>query len=354
MKLSRKLLIVVLVLLTIRILIPIVALSAINYALRHKIEDYTGHLDDLDLSFMRARVAFNKLHIEKKDNPKALQADVNLATIDLSWTKLFDKNAAAEIYIEGVNVVVTEIPKKKPPKPDELTFDQVRNKLAKLEWSTEISRLAIHDGSVKFVVPEAKVPLSFEKIDVNISNVHLSPDKKWQLANVRVESKLQGQGRMLLEGTVQPLAKPVLADMNFSMVDFELKTLNGLLLKFLPLDLTHGKFSTYIEAASEKGSTNGYAKLFFDDVDVVANPQPLKSGRHFLIEAGTAISNWILKNNKEKSVALNLPFKIKHDSVVVNSSEAFWSTLENKRDELDRKFENTVSLVQPTDDKSLQ
>lgn len=159
---------------------------------------------------------------------------------------------------------------------------------------------------------------------------------------------------MLLEGRLQPLAKPVMADMNFTMVDFDLKTLNGLMLKILPMDLTRGKFSAYIEAATEKGYSNGYAKLFFDNIDVVSNPQKIKSGRHFLIEGAAAIGNWILKNNKEKSVALELPFKIKHGDVEVNTSDAFWSSLENKRDELSRKLNNSISFAQNREEKSLE
>ena len=346
MKFTRKILIVVLILGAIRLLIPVAALTSINYVLRHKNEDYIGHLKDLDLAILRGQITLKNLHLEKKDKPQALQIDVANTKINYSWQKLWDKNAVALISIDGVNIVMAEIPKLKPPKPDEISFAKIRKILAESKWSSEISQFSVRNANIKFVVPEAKGPLSVNRIAVDISNVHLSPAKNWQLANVKIESYLQGQGRMLLTGKTQPLANPVMADMNFSIVDFDLKTLNGLLLKVLPMDLTRGKFSAYIEAASEKAYTNGYAKLFFDDIDVVSNPQKIKSGRHFVIEAAAAIGNWVLKNSKEKSVAVNLPFKIKHDNVVVNTSDAFWSTLENKRDELDRKIDNTVSFAQ--------
>lgn len=354
MKFIRNILIVVLILGAIRILIPIAALTGINYALRHKNEDYTGHVKDLDLAILRGHIEFKNLHIEKKDKPQALQVDIANIAINTSWKKLWNKNVVAEVFIDGANIVMSEIPKVKPPKPDEMSLAKLRKLLAESKWSTEVSQFSVRDANLKFVVPGAKVPLSINQIAIDVSNVHLSPAKNWQLANIKVESYLQGQGHMRLTGKAQPLADPVMADMNFSMVDFNLKSLNGLLLKILPLDLTRGKFSTYIEAASEKGYTNGYAKFFFDDVDVVSNPQKLKSGRHFVIEAAAAVGNWILKNDKEESVALNLPFKIKHDNVVVNTSDAFWSTLENKRDKLDRKFDNTVSFAQNRSERLLE
>ena len=354
MKFVRKLLIVVLILGAFRILLPFVALAGINFTLRNKIEDYTGRLKDLDLALWRGQIVFKGLHLERKDKPSALQFEMDKASANWSWQRLWDKNLVAEIAIDGVQFVMTEMPKRKPPQPDDLTFAQAREKLAKLKWSSELKSFTVRNADVRFVVPDAKVPLTFENLAVDIGNVHLSPDKEWQLANVRIATLLQGQGKVLLEGKAQPLAVPPLADMNLSVVDFDLKTLNGLLLKILPMDLTRGKFSAYLETATEEGFSNGYAKLFFDDVDVIANPQKLKSGRHFIIEAGAALGNWFLKNDKEQTVALNLPFKIKHDNVVVNKSDAFWSALENKRDELDRKIDNSVSFAQNRNERQLE
>jgi hypothetical protein len=355
MKLARKLLIVVLLILTIiRILLPVAALKGINYALQNKSEDYTGDLKDLDLGILRGRIAFNNLHIERKDKPKALWVDVEYASINWSWAKLWDKNAVAEIMIDGINILIDGLPKDKPPQPEDMTFDKVRKMLAESKWSSEVNKFSLRNGDVKIIISKGKVPLSFEKITADLTNIHLSPDKKWQLADVKVTSLLQGQGKMSLQGQLQPLAKPAMTDLNFSIVDFEVKTLNGLLLTVLPLDITSGRFSTYIEAASEKGYSNGYVKIFLDDIDVVSNPQKFKSGRHFVIEAATAVGNFVLKNSEKKSVAMDLPFKIKHDDVVVNNSDAFWSVIENKQEGLERKLDNEVSFAQNRTENSLE
>lgn len=353
MKLMHKILITVLILGTIRLLLPIAALAVVNYALRNKIEDYVGRVDDLDLAILRGAVEFKDLHLEKRDKPEALIANIESLKFNFSWQDLWDKKAIAEIYVEKVEVVLTEIPKPKPPKPEDLTFKEIRKILAESQWASEINKFEVRNSAVKFVVPEAKAPLWVSNINVDIYNLHLSPDKEWQLADFTVKGLLQGQGEVNLSGKLQPLALPPMADVNFTLVDFNLKTLNGLLLKLLPMDITRGKLSAYIEAATEKGSSNGYAKIFFDEIDVIASPQKFKSGRHFLIEAGAALGNWILKNDKEKSLAINLPFKIKHDSVAVNTSEAFWSTIKNRGDELDRKLENSVSFAQNRNESQL-
>ncbi len=354
MKLMRKIFIIVLILGAIRLLLPVAALAALNYALRNKIEDYVGHIDNLHLAILRGAVEFKDLHLEKRDKPEALQANIESIKFNLLWQDLWDKKAIAEVYVNKIEVVLTEIPKLKPPKPEDLTFKKIRKILAESEWSSELNKFEIRNSSVKFLVPKAKAPLSVSNINVNVYNLHFSPDREWQLSDFTLKGLLQGQGEINLSGKLQPLALPPMAEINFSLVDFELKTLNGLLLKILPMDITRGKLSAYIEAATEEGHSNGYAKIFFDEIDVLASPQKFKSGRHFLIEAGAALGNWVLKNDKEKSLAVNLPFKIKHDNVAVNTSEAFWSTIENKRDELDRKLDNSVSFVQNRNENKLE
>ncbi|MES2802034.1 MAG: DUF748 domain-containing protein [Bdellovibrionota bacterium] len=346
MKLMRGFLIIILILGAIRLMIPVVALTAINYVLKNKIEDYVGRAEDIDLAFIRGAAQLSDLHLERKDKPETLKIDIAAMKFNFSWQDFWEKKIIANLHIEKLEVVLTELPPEKPPQPDDLTFVELRKILAESEWSSKINKFEIRNSSVKFVVPKAKAPLSISNIDVDIQNLHFSPDTEWQLANVKVRGLLQGQAEINLNGKLQPLAMPPMADLNFSLVDFDLKTLNGLLLKVLPMDITRGKLSTYIEAASEKGYSNGYAKVFFDEIDVVASKQKFKSGRHFLIEAGAGFGNWLLKNSKEKSVAISVPFKIKHGDVDVDKSDAFWSTITNKRDEIDRKFENSIGFAQ--------
>lgn len=292
---------------------------------------------------------FTDLHFERRDKPETLKVDIATIKFNFSWQELWNKKAIADLVIDKVEVVLTEI-----PPSDGSAFIKLRKILADSKWSSQLNKFEVRNSSVKFIVPKAKSPLSVSNIDVDVKNLHFSPDKEWQLANFSVRGLLQGQGKINVTGKLQPLALPPMADVNFTLVDFDLKTLNGLLLKVLPMDITRGKLSAYIEAASEKGYSNGYAKMFFDEIDIVSKPQKFKSGRHFIIEAAAALGNWILKNDKEKSLAINLPFKIKHDSVALNTSEAFWSSIKNKRDELDRKLDNTVSFAQNREETIMQ
>ena len=335
-------------------MLPFSLLAGVNYVLKNKIEDYTGKAQDLDLAILRGAFTLKDIHLEYRKKPEVLNIDVESVKFNLSWQDLFNKKAEAGIQINQLAVVMTELPPEKPPQPEDLTFKEIRKKLAELKWSTELNKFELRNASFKFIVPKAKTPFSVSNIDADVYNMHFSPDKEWQLADFTLRGLLQGQGEFKLDGKIQPLALPPMADVNFAMSDFDLKTLNGLMLEVLPLDITRGKLSAYVEGASEKNFSNGYAKIFFDDVDIVENKQKFKSGRHVLIEFGTAIGNWVLKNAKEKSLAVRVPFKIKHEEVDVKTSAALWSAFENRRDELDRKLENSVSFSQNRDESSMQ
>lgn len=342
----RNILIGISILVALRILLPVVALAGFNYTLRHKSQDYTGQLQGLDLAILKGVAIFKNLHIEKKDEPDLLKIDVEAIHLNWSWQDLWDKKIKVHVKVIQANAVFTEFPEKKPQQPEDLTFVEARKKLSELDWATEIKAFELRHSSFKFIVPKVKVPLFLTRIDADIFNMHLSPGAEWQLAEFYLRARLQDQGEVKLNGQIQPLAWPPLADINMSLENFDLKTLNGLMLKIFPMDITRGKLNAYIEAASQKDFANGYAKIFLDDVDVVSSQQKFKSGRHVFFEYASAISHWVLKNAKEKSLAVKVPFYVKRGRVDIKTTKALVSTFANRRHKLDRKIDDSVSFSQ--------
>ena len=89
---------------------------------------------------------------------------------------------------------------------------------------------------------------------------------------------------------------------------------------------------------------SGYAKVFLKDVDVIAPDQRLQSGKHFLFEVGSAFANWILKNHSDRTVAAQIPFTRIGGKFNIDATEAFWSAIKNKKEELKRGFDNSINL----------
>ena len=66
--------------------------------------------------------------------------------------------------------------------------------------------------------------------------------------------------------------------------------------------------------------------------------------KHFFIEIASAFGNWLLKNNKTDMVAAHIPFSRSHGKFDIGASEAFWSAIDNKSEQLKPGLENAISL----------
>ena len=53
----------------------------------------------------------------------------------------------------------------------------------------------------------------------------------------------------------------------------------------------------------------------------------------------------MLENNKTKMVAAHIPFSRENGKFDIGSSEAFWSAIKNKVDEIKPGFENSITLA---------
>ena len=156
---------------------------------------------------------------------------------------------------------------------------------------------------------------------------------------------LQEHANIKANGKIDILAKAPRADVNFSMIKFHPDTINQMLLTYLPIDLTNGELSIYGEAATSHDELKGYANVFMKDVDVIAPQQELQSVKHFFYEIIGAFGNWLLQNNKNKTVAAHIPFSRSHGKFDIGTSEAFWSAVKNKSEELKPGFDHSVSLA---------
>ena len=152
-----------------------------------------------------------------------------------------------------------------------------------------------------------------------------------------------GHSKIKINGKVDALSDPLRLDVNFSLVDFHPKSVNALLLSYLPLDLTSGEIRIYGETAMAKGEMKGYVNLFLKEVDVVAPNQKLLGVKHFFLEIVSAAANWILQS-KDRVLATHIPFSRTGGKFDVKYGEAFSSAIDNKKDPLKKGFDNSISL----------
>lgn len=346
----RWLLNLLIIVIAIRALVPVVGLYGINWALRSKIKNYSGSVQDFDLSLYRGAYQLKGFEIHKIGslNPPLVSLDeVNLS---LSWGALLRGEINANVSMD--RLIVHLIDSDKENEMDD-SKDEGWNKIFSILIPISIEGFKITNSEVhlqnNFFATPAYVHLThifFNARDLknkkNLEGPVISPFIAY--------GRLQGKTPLLLSGKVDLLSDPPRFDADFSVKKFELSSINNFLRAYIPLDITHCTTSLFAEIASSQGISKGYVKVFFHDADVISNEQNFVSFQHFRNEIPTAFINLILKNSKNQNFAFYLPFEKKDEKFDIDGSTAFWSAVQNRFEELVPQIDHSISLSSLEDD----
>ncbi len=332
-------------LLVIRLILPHAALRGVNWALATKLTTYEGHINDLDLSLYRGAYQLQGLQIKKKNSKLPPILEISQIDLSLAWRTLFRGEVTGDIHLTAaqIRLIDNDEKEKKQFGNDEASWKEA---LAVLIPIT-IQSLKVENSAVYFSNSDLSKdkPIQIEKINLIATDLRSRPGgNEDALSPVEGSAILQDHAPLKVQGKLDALAKELRFDLNASLLNFHPKNINPMLMKYLPLDLTKGEISVYSEMAASQGDMIGYAKVFLKDIDVIAPKQEIKSGKHLFLELGTAFANWFLKNNADQTVAAQIPFARRQGKFDIDTSEAFWSAIKNKQNELKRGFDNSISL----------
>lgn len=336
---------IIIVAVIIRLMLPPIGLRVINWALANKLGEYDGSIQDFDLSLYRGAYQLQKLVIKKKGSN--LDPILSADEIDLSiaWRTLLQKKISSDIQVNRLVVRLMDSDKKEKKQlgTEETGWQQALDVIVPIS----VESIKIKNSGFYFVNNDLKVPVpvKIEQIQGRAEDLQSRHNKDSDsLSPFWIDGILQEHSALKLTGKIDALAKLPRFDLDFSLVDFHPKSVNPILLNYLPLDLTSGELSIYGEAATTKGNVKGYINLFLKDVDVVAPDQKLLSVKHFFVEIVSAFANWILQSKEQKIVAAHIPFSRIGKKFEIGYAEGFKSALANKKSELKKGFDKSISL----------
>lgn len=335
---------IIFVLVILRAFAPAIGKWAINNALDRKLGLYVGHIEDFDLSLYRGAYQLQGLTIKKRDSQLEPLLAVRNIDLSLAWRALLHKEISGDIQIDEMVVKLAE--------SDDKNKKQLGNDEEKSHWQDvfgvlipiSVESLKITNSSVFFTNNNLKqpIPVSLEKIELSAQD--LRTRSKESLSPFSIEALLQQHAKLSVVGKLDVLSQPPQGSLNIKLKDFKPQTTNSLLRLYVPLDVTKGSLSLFSEVAFSAGDAIGYLKVFLADADIIAVEQNFISPKHFLYEFVFAFGNWLLKNNEDKKVASYIPFEYRKGKFSVDTSKAFWSTVENKWDKLPPGFDNSINL----------
>ncbi len=337
--------IVIAVLVIIRLLLPIAGLYGINWALANKMGNYDGHVEDFELSLYRGAYQLQGLTIKKIAGKEPPILEIDEIDLSLAWRRLLQKELSGDVTLRKAQVRLID---SKDDDKKQLGNDEPGWKEAlKVIIPITVESLTVSDSSIEFTNHDLskKKPVQIEKIEFTATDLRTRARNSAEaLSPFQFRGIIQQHALLKASGKIDILAKLPRADINFSMVKFHPRTVNELLMTYLPLDLSKGEISIYGEAATSRGDVKGYANVFLKDVTVIAQDQNFVSVKHFFYEILGAFGNWLLKNNKDNTVAAHIPFSRTKGKFDIGASEAFWSAVQNKSNELKPGFENSITL----------
>ncbi len=336
---------IIIILIIIRLLLPIFGLWGINWALAHKLGKYNGHIEDFNLSLYRGAYELQSLEISKIKSTAPPIISVDNIELSLAWRTLFRKEINADVTLDRavINLIDSKEKKKQQLGTDEPGWADA----LKVIIPITVESFVVHDSVVNFSNPDISKthPVHIEKIEFSAGDLQSRARQPAQeLSPFTFQGLVQDHALMKAKGKIDFLAKDPRLDVRFSIEKFHPKTVNEILLTYLPFDLSKGELSLYGEAATSHGEIKGYANIFLKDVQVIAPDENYLSVKHFAFEIIGAFTNWLLQNNKDHVVAAHIPFSRSHGKFDIGTSEAFWSAIQNKSEEMKPGFDHSINL----------
>lgn len=350
--------IILVLLIGIRMVMPTAIKYYLNDYLANKVESYTGHIGDFDLSLWRGAYQIEDFELKRKTSKGSIPfIDIPHADISVSWSALFKGKFQVNLDLSKPKVNFTDSKKKDQKQLGvEAKSETWKDLLDKLVPFT-LESLKIASGEIHFQNSETKPPIDiyFNEINLEASNIHNSKKQEGALfSNYILKAKAQNQAKLSSDGKFNLLKDPIDFDMNLSLESLNLTQLNPFLKAYIPLDLTSGKFNYYMELASKDSKIKGYLKPMFKDMDVRAGAKEKDDSlKEFGLEIVSAVVNVVFQNLKNKSLATKIPIEGTLDNPKLGLWEAFKLAVSNGfgKPKVAPKVDNEISLKSVNQDK---
>lgn len=315
-----------------RIFLPYIVLHYVNKKLAN-LEEYYGHVDDIDLHLYRGAYEIKDIYLVKKvdkGDKKDTIPFFKSPSIDLSveWSAIFDGAIVGEISVEQPVVnFVKEKHKGEDIKADTADFAQLIDDLMPIT----INRFDINNGEVHFRDLEAKpnLDIAMKRIFVTATNLTNVTDSKEVLPATLKATAEAYQGKFALNAKFDGLAKVPTFDMNTEIKNVNLVLLNDMLREYGNFDVKKGNFSMYGEFAAKNGKFGGYVKPFLRDLDVVQWNKEEGDLKQIAWETLIGSTLEILQNQRKDQLATKIPINGTFDKVNVNVWHAISYVLRN-------------------------
>ena len=361
MKKKYKILIgVVILLITIRLILPYVILHYANKTLAN-MKGYYGHIDDIDLSIYRGAYIINDIYLNKVDSVSKKQTPFfKSRDIDLSieWRALFHGSIVGELTFDAPELVFT---KDKADLTDVKKDTTDFRKLLKAFMPLKVNRFEVNGGTIRYIdnTSTPKVDIALKQTHILALNLKNVIDDKVELPSTVTAQANAYEGTLNFNMKLNALADNATFDLNAEIKNTNLVLLNDFLKAYGNFDVHRGKFGLYTEMAAKDGKFKGYVKPIIKDLKVVGPEDRHDKFFNKVWEQIVGAAGVILKNQKKDQVATKVNMEGSFKNPKTNTLDAIWEVLRNAfiqalLPEIDNTISiNSVNTATPEDKKNI-
>lgn len=336
--------VILLLLIGVRAALPLIIKDQINSRLA-SLQEYNGHLEDIDLALWRGEYSIVNLVIVKTgvdtDEPFLR---VPQASFSIEWQALLDGAIVGEVelFAPELHVTVSDDPARAQFGLGVPWYDLLEELVP-----FTINRFEVHDGRFEFTDADLERPLDLYVHDIDALGTNLSNATETDADTFATVSLTGffGQGTPLtINGQLSPQADPPAFEMDFELETLPLIELNGLLNAYIGVDAEAGNFSVFAEVASANGHFEGYIKPMLTEAEFFS----LKEDDNLLRkiwEGIVAMTAELLENQPGDQFASVIPFSGELDDVNTGRLSAMVSILRNAFvAALEHKLDDSVQI----------
>lgn len=303
---------IVVLLVGFRLALPYIVLRYVNRTLAG-IEQYEGHVEDIDIALIRGAYVIRGIRIDKKDAEDTIPF-FTCPEIDLSveWKAIFKGRIVGEISVESPRLnFVKENHRGEDVKQDTADFRDVIKDLMPLT----INRFEINNGQIHYIDPGSKplIDVALRQLHATASNLSNVNDSSTALP-ARLEATGQAyKGNFALNINLNMLEKEPTFDLDLNVRGVDMTMLNDFFRAYGNFDVRRGTFGLYTECAARNGNFKGYVKPILKDLDIVQFTREEGNPAQVLWESVIGTIAEIFQNQRKEQLATKIPLEGKFD-----------------------------------------
>lgn len=298
--------VIVAVLVIFRLFLPKIVLDVVNKQLA-KMEEYTGHVEDIDIALIRGAYVIDGIEIVKRETEDREVSDsvpfFSCPRVDISveWKALFHGKIVAELEADQPHLNFVNTKKKDPEaKQDTADFRELIRNLIPLS----INRFQINQAEIHYIdnMSKPKVDVLMEELNVLATGLTNEPEKGDTLpSSIKADGKTYG-GTFDLDVRLNALADNPTFDLNAEVKELDMVGLNNFMRAYGNFDVKKGEFNVYTEFAARGGRFGGYVKPLIKDLDIVQWNKEEGNALQVLWETIVAGAAGLFKNQKKDQI----------------------------------------------------